>query len=133
MLLRTAAILLMIINLDSVVTVHAQNNDDPLPPFSRGWTDAETAHFRECVSHISDPNHENSMQLGSDRYACLIFQEQEHWMNSHPQAHGRKENIAKEHRCFDKHPLQIKGTPEEFHSSFDLCMCAAYGLPKPKP
>jgi len=130
--LRVAAILLMIFNLHSPFTMHAQNNDDQLPRFSSGWTDAEKAHFRECVSHISDPKRENSLQLSSDSSACLIFEEQEHWMNLHPQAQGRKENTAKEHKCFDKHPLQIKGTAKEFHSSFDLCLSAAYGLPKPK-
>jgi hypothetical protein len=99
---------------------------------AEGWTDSERTQFRDCVSHISDRNRENTLQLSTDSYACLILEEQQHWMNLHPEAHGKKENDAKSRKCFAKHPLQIKGTPEEFHASYDLCMCAAYGLPKPK-
>jgi len=103
-----------------------------LPAFSQGWTDPEKSRFRECVSRISDPTRENRLQLSSDSYVCVILEEEQHWMNLHPQASGKKENLTKRQKCFDKHPLQINRSPEEFHSSFDLCMCAAYGLPNPK-
>ena len=130
--LRPLAILLLL-SIPATVKVCAQSSDEGMPAFSRGWSDLEKAHFRYCVSHISDPSRENTLQLSADSYACVIHEEQEHWMHLHPQARGKKENHVKEHKCFAKHPLQVKGTAEEFHSSFDLCMCAAYGLPMPKP
>jgi len=126
------AILLMMLGVRAAVPMHAQSSDDGLPPFTKSWADSEKMRFRECVSHISDPSRENTQQLSADSYACLILEEEHHWMNLHPRAQGKKENLAKKQKCFEKHPLQIEGTAEEFHSSFDLCMCAAYGLPKPK-
>jgi hypothetical protein len=109
-----------------------QNADGELPAFSKGWTEPEKTRFIECVSRLSDRSRENTLQLTADSYACMIFEEQQHWMNLHPQALGKKENGGKLRKCFDKHTLQTKGTPEEFHDSFDLCMCRAYGLPTPK-
>jgi hypothetical protein len=105
---------------------------DGLPAFSKGWTNPEKAQFQDCVSRISDRSRENTLQLSTDSYACMIFEEQQHWIDLHPEALGRREDNVKSRKCFDKHPLQIEGTPEEFHASFDLCMCKAYGLPKPK-
>jgi hypothetical protein len=131
-LLRPLAILLLL-SIPATVELHAQGSDDGLPAFSRGWTDPEKADFRYCVSHISDPGRENTMQLSADSYACVFHEEQEHWVHLHPRAALRKENTAKRNRCFKEHPLQIKGTAEEFHASFDRCMCRAYGLPQPKP
>jgi hypothetical protein len=131
--LRALALLFLLLSISASVKLHAQSSDDGLPAFSQGWTDQEKTAFQNCVSNISDSSRENTMQLSADSYACLIHEEQQHWMNLHPQAHGKKENHAKEHKCFAKHPLQVKGTAEEFHSSFDLCMCAAYGMPMPKP
>jgi hypothetical protein len=130
--LRFIAILLVMFSGRPAVTIHAQSTEDGLPAFSKGWTDPEKSRFRECASHISDPTRENRLQLSSDSYVCVILEEEQHWMNLHPQARGKKENLTKRQKCFDKHPLQINRSPEEFHSSFDLCMCAAYGLPKPK-
>jgi hypothetical protein len=130
--LKFVAIVLMMFNIHPDVLMHAQSGDNGLPPFTKGWTDSEKMRFKECVSHISDPSRESTLQLSTDSYACLILEEEQHWMNLHPQARGKKENLAKKRNCFDKHPLQIRGTAEDFHSSFDLCMCAAYGLPKPK-
>lgn len=127
-----AAALVVAFALRPNVVVHAQGSDDGLPPLTKGWTDSEKTQFKECVSHISDPTRENDLQLRADNAACLIFGERQHWMNLHPQARGKKENLAKEHRCGAKHPVQMTGTAEDFHSSFDLCMCAAYGLPIPK-
>jgi hypothetical protein len=129
---KRLALLLMMLNIYFGPSMHAQSNNEGLPPFTKGWTDSEKTQFRDCVSHISDRSRENTLQLSADSYACLILEEQQHWMNLHPEARGKKENDAKSRKCFAKHPLQIKGTPEEFHASYDLCMCAAYGLPKPK-
>ena len=129
---RFVAVLLMMLNFRAEVAIHAQNAEDVLPAFSKGWTDSEKAQFKECVVHISDRSRENTLQLKTDIGACFYFEEREHWLNLHPQARGKKENPIKEHKCSVKHPLQWKGTAEEFHASFDLCMCAAYGLPKPK-
>src|SRR6266403_771848 len=130
--MKRVALLLMVLNIHSGPSMQAQSNDEGLPPFTKGWTDSEKTQFMDCVSHISDRNRENTLQLSTDSYACLILEEQQHWMNLHPEARGKKESDAKSRKCFAKHPLQIKGTPEEFHASYDLCMCAAYGLPKPK-
>src|SRR6266403_392810 len=92
--MKRVALLRMVLNIHSGPSMQAQSNDEGLPPFTKGWTDSEKTQFMDCVSHISDRNRENTLQLSTDSYACLI--------------------------------------PEEFHASYDLCMCAAYGLPKPK-
>jgi hypothetical protein len=70
------------------------------------------------------------MQLSTDSYVCVIHEEELHWLHLHPKAAKRKENSARLNKCFKEHPLQIKGTAEEFHASYDLCMGKAYGLPK---
>jgi hypothetical protein len=103
--LRALALLFLLLSISASVKLHAQSSDDGLPAFSQGWTDQEKTAFRYCVSNISDSSRENTMQLSADSYACLIHEEQQHWMNLHPQAHGKKENHAKEHKCFAKHPL----------------------------
>jgi hypothetical protein len=125
-------ILVIFLGTASNLAMYAQDNDESLPPFSKGWTDSEKAQFRYCVSQISDPSRENTTQLSADKYACMILEEEQHWMSLHPEAHGKKEDSSARRKCFAKHPLQVKSTPEEFHASFDLCMCAAYGIPGPK-
>jgi hypothetical protein len=114
--LRPLAILFLLLSIPATV----KSSDDDLPAFSQGWTDPEKADFRYCVSHISDSTRENTMQLSTDSYVCVMHEEQQHWMHLHPKAIGRKENSVKRRKCFDEHRLQIKGTAEEFHASFDL-------------
>lgn len=113
-----------------VVVAQSKAEDTTLPRLSDGWSDSEKAQFGTCVSRISDRQKENSTQLSADRAACLFFEEREHWMNLHPEARGKKEDHRKFEKCSRKSPMKVHGTPEEFHASFDVCMCAAYGIHK---
>lgn len=130
--MRPFAIQFVFLSIPSTVRLLSQNAENGLPAFSQGWTEPEKADFRYCVSHISDISRENTMQSSADSFACVMHEDQEHWMHLHPKAVGRKENRAKLKKCFDEHPLRIKDTAQEFHASFDLCKCRAYGLPARK-
>jgi hypothetical protein len=131
-IVRQLAILLLLPGVPAQPKLLAQDTDGGLPALSKGWTDPEKAQFRDCVFHIADSSRENTTQLTADFSACAFFEERQHWMTLHPEAARRKENSDKSRKCFDKHPLPKNGTPEDFHAAFDLCMCKAYGLPKPK-
>lgn len=102
------------------------------PSISNTWTGAERADFRDCASRMSVIDRQNSQQLGRDTRVCELLEEQRHWLGAHPEASGRKENQAKFQKCSREHLAQLNGAPEEFHAAFDLCMCGAFGLPKPK-
>jgi hypothetical protein len=78
--LKFVVIVLMMFNIHPDVLMHAQSGDG-LPPFTKVWTDTEKMRFKECVSHISDPSRESTLQLSTDSYACLILEEEQHWMN----------------------------------------------------
>jgi hypothetical protein len=109
-----------------------QNPYRGLPAAANVWTDAEKDQFRDCLSRISAADKENALQLRTDTSVCVVREEQEYWMRLHPKAALRKQDTVKLQKCFQEYSAKMKNTTEEFHAVFDLCMCKAYGLPKPK-
>ena len=99
-----------------------------LPSLTIVWTEQEKTEFKNCVARISDSSRENALQLSADVNACAFFEEEQHWLNLHPKAIGRKKNEAKNGKCLDRHPLPRNGTPQEIDAAFDFCLCKAYGL-----
>ncbi|MCU1304084.1 MAG: Transglutaminase-like enzyme [Candidatus Sulfotelmatobacter sp.] len=103
-----------------------------LPATSNIWTESEKTDFRYCVSRISENGQESTLQLTTDAGVCAVREEKQHWMYLHPEAAQKKEDSGKLRKCVHEHASQMKLTPEEFHAAFDVCLCKAYGLPKPK-
>ena len=63
---------------------------------------------------------------------CEAAEEHKHWVHTHPEVAGRKEDSAAFQKCNQDHVVEMNGTPAQFHVAFDRCMREAYGLPAPK-
>jgi hypothetical protein len=108
----------------------------PLPPskyfpaLADQWTDAEKAHYSECINLVAKNGTEGTPFLAGAG-TCAIYQEKEHWMKLHPELAGKKEDSTKLYKCFKDNASGLIGTAKNFRATYDMCMREAYGLPIP--
>lgn len=116
----------------AAASVSSQRSLSSLPIFSNVWTDIEKAEFQNCVARMAALQDESTLQLRTDTASCATHEEKQHWKRLHPEIAGKMEDSGKLQKCLREHDTKMKSNIEEFHAVIDLCLCKAYGLPKPK-